>query len=75
MKSLSITLILLVALLINCGNEQMLVTAQCEKVLHGGGCKPDECSKGCRAMFGAAAMGLCFFFQKPNDTCLCRYHC
>lgn len=57
------------------GNEQMLVTAQCEKVLHGGGCKPDECSKGCQAMYGAAAMGLCFFFQKPNDTCLCRYHC
>ncbi|KAJ6860963.1 hypothetical protein NC651_037142 [Populus alba x Populus x berolinensis] len=53
----------------------MLVTAQCEKVLHGGGCKPDECSKGCQAMYGASAMGLCFFFQKPNDTCLCRYHC
>ncbi|KAF9663856.1 hypothetical protein SADUNF_Sadunf17G0095500 [Salix dunnii] len=75
MKTLSISLILFVALLVNCGNEQAMVSAQCERALHGGGCQPDECNKGCQAKYGAAAMGLCFFFQKPNDTCVCRYHC
>ena len=47
----------------------------CEKALHGGGCKDAECASGCKHVFGAGAMGLCFFFRTPSDTCLCRYPC
>ncbi|KAJ6880463.1 hypothetical protein NC652_033717 [Populus alba x Populus x berolinensis] len=77
-KNLSVFAILLfLVLFITSGSEKMVVNAdaQCEKPLHGGGCQKDECNSGCVAKYGAGAYGYCFFFQKPNDTCVCRYHC
>ncbi|CAK9327843.1 unnamed protein product [Citrullus colocynthis] len=78
MKSISFSAIVLVVLLIFNG-EMMMRSVEgeglCEKALHGGGCKDAECMSGCKAQFGATAIGLCFFFRTPSDTCLCRYPC
>ena len=48
---------------------------QCQKELYGGGCEEKSCTIGCRQNFGDQAYGLCFFYLRPSDTCLCRYPC
>ncbi|KGN61300.1 hypothetical protein Csa_006301 [Cucumis sativus] len=79
MKSVSFSAILLALLLVFSGETIMMRSVEgeglCEKALHGGGCKDAECASGCKHVFGAGAMGLCFFFRTPSDTCLCRYPC
>ncbi|KAK8582139.1 hypothetical protein V6N12_072334 [Hibiscus sabdariffa] len=49
--------------------------AQCQVKLHGDGCQIEECNKGCTQKYGPKAYGICFFYAKPSDTCLCRYPC
>ncbi|GKU97981.1 hypothetical protein SLEP1_g11043 [Rubroshorea leprosula] len=53
----------------------MNAAAQCEKKLQGGGCQKDECNNGCKKAYGPKAYGYCFFYQKPDDTCVCRFPC
>jgi hypothetical protein len=48
----------------------------CENALYGGGnCQIKPCDAGCKQIFGSQSYGLCFFYQKPDDTCVCRHPC
>ncbi|KAJ0049297.1 hypothetical protein Pint_17031 [Pistacia integerrima] len=51
------------------------VVAQCEGVLYGNGCETKKCNRDCIAKYGSKAYGLCFFYKKPSDTCICRHPC
>ncbi|KAI4385121.1 hypothetical protein MLD38_003179 [Melastoma candidum] len=49
--------------------------AQCQDALWGGGCEEKSCNAACVKQYGSDAYGLCFFYKKPSDTCLCRHKC
>lgn len=66
--------------LISAGEELVKINAvgQCEEGLYhgkGGSCKDKPCMRACQQKHGSEALGICFFFSEPNDTCRCRYPC
>lgn len=42
--------------------------------IHGPKCVAATCDADCKKKHGTSAIGDCFFFKTPDDTCKCQWH-